>query len=164
VGVNYQIRSGGEQTMNVHSFVLGQFSSVPPSQNLMMHSSSSWVLFGRWTHRITDKINGIGQVDIERLTIGYPDLISEEPYPHFSDVKEILLTASPKLSIKSFGTVTLEPGLELGYMVGKNGGIHTQQMNGGILSVNLSDDDVAKVVPPEPFSKWVYGFNVGVTF
>ena len=39
-----------------------------------------------------------------------------------------------------------------------------QQQNGGILSVNLDDTDVAKVTPPERFGRIGASLNIGVQF
>ena len=163
VGIGYQVRTG-EQELDVHSFVIGQFSAVPPSSTYPL-GSSSWSLFGRWTQPITDKINGIAQLDIERLKVASSNFyFGDEPYPTFGDTTGTLLTASPKISLRPFGAIALEPGLEVGYLIQDDGGLSVLQQNGGVLSVNLDEGDVAKVDPPDSFSRWMYGFNIGITY
>jgi hypothetical protein len=86
------------------------------------------------------------------------------PYPAFPAANytslEVVLGGELRVN-EYFDIFTHVP---MGFVFNYNNAPSVEQQGAGILSVDLSDEDVAKVVPPERFNRVGIGLNIGLQF
>ena len=86
------------------------------------------------------------------------------PYPSFpaANYTSLEVVLGGELRVNQYFVVFTH--VPMGFVFNYNSAPSVEQQNAGILSVDLPDDDVAKVITPEPFNRFGIGLNIGLQF
>ena len=154
----------GSFELDVHSFVIGQFSAVPPSTSYA--TSTSYVgVQALYTPLVMPRVRPIvgGQVVHYRSSDLNFDF-GGEVYPPLPSANYTTLEVVLGGEIRMNEIFDVYAHVPIGAVVNFQNAPSVQQQNGGILSVDLDDTDVAKVAPPERFGRLGASLNLGVQF
>jgi hypothetical protein len=163
VGIMGGVTTGSFE-LDVHSFVIGQFSAVPPAVSYA--TSTSYVgLQALYTPVVMPRVRPIVGGQVVHYRSGNLNFnFGGEVYPALPAANyttlEVLLGGEVRMN-EVFDVYAHVP---IGGVLNFQNAPSVQQQDGGILSVTLDDMDVAKVTPPERFGRLGFSLNVGVQF
>lgn len=157
-------RTTGSFTLDVHSFVTGQFSARPPSVSYLTSA-----LYGGlqvfYTPLVMPRIRpvvGAQFVHWQMASMNFE--FGQELYPNLPSASYNTLDVILGGEMKVNDVFDVYVHIPTGVAFGASNAPVVQQQNGGILSVDLPDGDMAKVKPPEKFAPLNIGVNVGLQF
>ncbi len=163
VGIMGGVTTGSFE-LDVHSFVIGQFSAVPPANSYATNTSYIGVQ-ALYTPLVMPRVRPVVGGQVVNYRAGrmnfdfggevYPDL----PAANFTTL-EVLLGGEIRMN-EVFDVYAHVP---IGAVLNFQNAPTVQQQDGGILSVNLEESNVARVDPPERFGRLGFSLNLGVQF
>ena len=163
VGVMGGVTTGNFE-LDVHSFVIGQFSAVPPSTNYATSTSYLGVQ-ALYTPLVMPRVRPIvgGQV-VHYRSSNLNFNFGGEVYPLLPSANYTTLEVILGGEIRMNEIFDVYAHVPIGAVLNFQNAPSVQQQNGGILSVNLEDTNVAKVTPPDRFGRLGASLNIGVQF
>ena len=154
----------GSFELDVHSFVIGQFSAVPPSVNYATNTSYLGVQ-ALYTPLVMPRVRPIVGGQVVHYRSGNLNFnFGGEVYPELAAASYTTLEVLLGGEVRMNEILDVYAHVPIGTVVNFQNAPSVQQQNGGILSVNLDDTDVAKVTPPERFGRIGASLNIGVQF
>lgn len=161
LGVQVGLTTGGF-TLDVHSFVINQHSTVPPTTE---YAKTTSYIGGQaiYTFRVMENLKPLigGEAIYWRAANMNFDFKGEQ-YPYLDPAR--YLTVGGILG----GELSLNENLDvfvhvpMGVAVSTSNAPISYQQNGDVLSVNAEEGDVARVDVPTSFSRLSTGINLGV--
>jgi len=154
----------GSFDLDIHSFVIGQFSAVPPSTSYA--TSTSYVgLQALYTPLVMPRVRPVvgGQI-VQYRSSNLNFNFGGEVYPTFTPSNYTTLEVLLGGEVRMNEVFDVYAHIPIGAVMNFQNAPSVQQQDGGILSVNLDDTDVAKVTPPERFGRLGFSLNIGVQF
>lgn len=163
IGIMGGITTGALE-IDIHNFVIGQFSAVPPSRFDALNTSYVG-LQALYTPLVMPTVRPVIGGQLVHYRSQFVNVVDGDlPYPAFPAANytslEVVLGGELRVN-EYFDIFTHVP---MGFVFNYNNAPSVEQQNAGILSVNLSDEDVAKVAPPERFNRVGIGLNIGLQF
>lgn len=154
----------GSFNLDVHSFVIGQFSAVPPSQTYATTTSYIGVQ-GLYTPLVMPRVRPVTGGQVVHYRSGNMRFdFGGEAYPDFPGANFTTLELLMGCEIRMNEFLDVYAHVPIGVAFLHNNAPSVQQQSGGILSVDLDSNDVAQVSPPDRFSRLGGSLNIGVQF
>ena len=163
VGIVGGITTGGFD-LDVHSFVIGQFSAVPPSTSYATNTSYLGVQ-ALYTPLVMPRVRPIVGGQVIHYRSGSMNFdFGGEVYPELPSASFTTLEVLLGGEIRMNDVFDVYAHVPIGAVLNFRNAPTVQQQNGGILSVTLDDTDVAKVTAPDRFGRLGFSLNIGVQF
>ncbi len=163
VGIMGGVTTGGFE-LDVHSFVIGQFSAVPPA-NTYSTNTSYVGLQALYTPVVMPRVRPIVGGQVVHYRSGAMNFdFGGEAYPALPAASFTTLEVLLGGEIRMNDVFDVYAHVPIGGVLNFSNAPSVEQQNGGILSVNLEDTNVAKVTPPDRFGRMGFSLNLGVQF
>jgi hypothetical protein len=161
VGVEVGVATGGF-VLDIHSFVLGQFSKAPPSTE---YSKTTRHIGGQaiYAFRVMETVKPLVGVEATYWTADNMNFdFSEMPYPQLDAANYVTVGGlfGGELSLNKNLDVFVH--VPMGIAIIDNNAPITYKQNGKILSVEAVEGDIARVETPGSFSRLSAGIKLGV--
>ena len=163
IGIMGGITTGALE-IDIHNFVIGQFSAAPQQKYDALNTSYVGVQ-AMYTPVVMPAVRPVVGGQVVHYRSQFVSVVDGDlPYPSFPAANytslEVVLGGELRVN-QYFDVFTHVP---MGFVFNYNNAPSVEQQNAGILSVDLPDDDVAKVITPEPFNRFGIGLNIGLQF
>jgi hypothetical protein len=154
----------GSFNLDVHSFVIGQFSAVPPSQTYSNTTGYIGVQ-GLYTPLVMPRVRPVTGAQLVHYRAGDMRFdFGGEAYPDFPAANFTTLELLMGCEVRMNEFLDVYAHIPFGVAMLYQNAPSVQKQNGGILSIDLDSSDVARVSSPERFSRMGASLNIGVQF
>jgi hypothetical protein len=154
--------TAGSFELDIHSFVINQHSAVPPSTKYPQTTTyvgSQVVYTPSYFKRIKPVVGG----EVIYWFAGEKKFdFGAEAYPTLPSATYITVGGLFGGEMKFNEFLDIYAHIPLGVVIVSSNSPVDYQQNGGVLSLSVEDDNVAKVEAPVPFSRVSTGINLGV--
>jgi len=154
--------TAGSFELDIHSFVINQHSAVPPT---VQYPQTTGYVGGQviYTPSYFNRFKPVVGGEVVYWLSGDKNFdFGEEPYPILPASRYLVVGGLFGGEMKINDYLDVYAHVPVGVVVSSTNAPVDYQQNGGVLSLLLEDDNVAKVEAPEPFSRVSTGINIGV--